>query len=313
MRKLRKSLIAAIAVTMAFSMCFPAIANEGNSGRIDRFKENRPKTQGCGNWIDQANLTWQFENGETATIGTGPRFSDEHPEITDPEYYLKQWVLYPGETSGTALDGTMKSNYSADLPLLQKYLQESDWIHKTEAERFWMIYDRLAVGHHGNQYGHSGATGHSFSVLADGMGVCGNYAADIERLAKFVGLEAVTDNSAYIHETALVKVNGQWLYVDGVVDTGNNPHELCYAVLPVDFNTEYKRYERELTSSSEYKEGETKIQNQISLQERYWAGEMTNLEYYRALCKICDSSVTDEQVKALYSDMNLDWNGYWKE
>lgn len=41
-----------------------------------------------------------------------------------------------------------------------------------------------------------------------------------------LGLEAVTDNSAYIHETALVKVNGQWLYVDGVVDTGNNPHEL---------------------------------------------------------------------------------------
>ena len=40
---------------------------------------------------------------------------------------------------------------------------------------------------------------------------------------------------------------------------------------------------------------------------------MTNLEYYRALCKIWDSSVTDEQVKALYSDMNLDWNGYWKE
>ena len=119
-------MIAALAATMALSMCFPAMANEGNSGRIDRFKENRPKTQGCGNWIDQANLTWQFENEETATIGTGPRFSDEHPEITDPEYYLKQWVLYPGETSGTALDGTMKSNYSADLPLLQKYLQESE-------------------------------------------------------------------------------------------------------------------------------------------------------------------------------------------
>lgn len=312
MRKLRKSMIAVIAATMAFSMCFPAMANEGNSGRIDRFKENRPKTQGCGNWIDQANLTWQFENGETATIGTGQRFSDEHPEITDPEYYLKQWVLYPGETSGTALDGTMKSNYSADLPLLRKYLQESDWIHKTEAERFWMIYDRLAVGHHGNKYAVSSSSSpYSLSVFSEGEGICRNYAADIERLAKFVGLESVTDNSSEMHETALVKVNGQWLYVDGVVDTGSNPHELCYAVIPVDFDTEYKRHEREYFASDEYKTYMSQIQTQFSLQERYWAGEMTAMEYYREMYK--NDGLTDEQIKALYSDMNIDWNGYWKE
>lgn len=305
-------MIAVIAATMAFSMCFPAMANEGNSGRIDRFKENRPKTQGCGNWIDQANLTWQFENGETATIGTGQRFSDEHPEITDPEYYLKQWVLYPGETSGTALDGTMKSNYSADLPLLRKYLQESDWIHKTEAERFWMIYDRLAVGHHGNKYAVSSSSSpYSLSVFSEGEGICRNYAADIERLAKFVGLESVTDNSSEMHETALVKVNGQWLYVDGVVDTGSNPHELCYAVIPVDFDTEYKRYEREYFASDEYKNHMAYMDEAKKLFDRFSAGELTYLEYEM----LSNPHMTEEQIKQGYKDsgIEVDWDSYWKE
>lgn len=312
MRKLRKRMMAAMAAVMAISMSFPAMANAGNSGRIDRFTENRPKTQGCGNWIDQANLTWQFENGETATIGTGPRFSDEHPDITDPEYYLKQWVLYPGETSGTAPDGTMKSNYSADLPLLQKYLQESDWIHKTEAERFWMIYDRLAVGHHGNKYAVSSSSiPYSFSVFSEGEGICRNYAADIERLAKFVGLESVTDNSSEMHETALVKVNGQWLYVDGVVDTGSNPHELCYAVIPVDFDTEYKRYEREYFASDEYKNHMAYMDEAKKLFDRFSAGELTYLEYEM----LSNPHMTEEQIKQGYKDsgIEVDWDSYWKE
>lgn len=312
MRKLRKRMMAAMALAMAVSMSFPAMANAGNSGRIDRFTENRPKTQGCGNWIDQANLTWQFENGETATIGTGPRFSDEHPDITDPEYYLKQWVLYPGETSGTAPDGTMKSNYSADLPLLQKYLQESDWIHKTEAERFWMIYDRLAVGHHGNKYAVSSSSiPYSFSVFSEGEGICRNYAADIERLAKFVGLESVTDNSSEMHETALVKVNGQWLYVDGVVDTGSNPHELCYAVIPVDFDTEYRRYEREYFASDEYKNHMAYMDEAKKLFDRFSAGELTYLEYEM----LSNPHMTEEQIKQGYKDsgIEVDWDSYWKE
>ena len=175
-----------------------------------------------------------------------------------------------------------------------------------------MIYDRLAVGHHGNKYAVSSSSSpYSLSVFSEGEGICRNYAADIERLAKFVGLESVTDNSSEMHETALVKVNGQWLYVDGVVDTGSNPHELCYAVIPVDFDTEYKRHEREYFASDEYKTYMSQIQTQFSLQERYWAGEMTAMEYYREMYK--NDGLTDEQIKALYSDMNIDWNGYWKE
>ena len=72
--------------------------------------------------------------------------------ITDPEYYLWQYVYRPGEAYSLqpAPDGNLKSSYPEDLPGIQKFLKESDWIHKTEEQRFWLIYDRLSVGRHGN-------------------------------------------------------------------------------------------------------------------------------------------------------------------
>lgn len=311
MRKLRKRMMAAMAAVMAISMSFPAMANAGNSGRIDRFTENRWDKEN-GKWSDWTNLVWQFENGEIATIGTGPRFSDVHPDITDPEYYLKQYVYYPGEAHGDqkAPDGTYKSDYSEYLPVLQKFLQESDWIHKTEAERFWYLQDYLELGRHGNEYGRPEGGGGPFEVLTTHKGVCGDYATIKQRLANYMGLEAVTDVPFQDHEITLIKVNGQWLYADSTSSTPqNNPP--TSGVFPVDFDTEYKRYEREYFASDEYKTYMSQAQTQLSLQENYWAGKITAMEYYREMYK--NDGLTDEQIKALYSDMNIDWNGYWKE
>ena len=108
-----------------------------------------------------------------------------------------------------------------------------------------------------------------------------------------------------------MKVNGQWLYVDGVVDTGSNPHELCYAVIPVDFDTEYKRYEREYFASDEYKNHMAYMDEAKKLFDRFSAGELTYLEYEM----LSNPHMTEEQIKQGYKDsgIEVDWDSYWKE
>lgn len=61
--------------------------------------------------------------------------------ITDPEYYLWQYVYRPGEAYSLtpAPDGNLKSSYPEDLPGIREFLKGSDWIHKTEEQRFWLI------------------------------------------------------------------------------------------------------------------------------------------------------------------------------
>ena len=225
--------------------------------------------------------------------------------ITASEYYLWQYVYRPGEAYSwtPAPDGHLKSSYPEDLPGIQKFLKESDWIHKTEEQRFWLIYDRLSVGRHGNtgEAGQGGEKTYAFSVLNTGKGLCKNYAADIKRMAQFMGLEAVTYDHSYLHRSAMVKVNGQWMAVDGSIDTTNGtPAEK--AVYPVDFDTEYHRYERECQQSSEYQQQQKQREEEKSWDEKLFAGEITWFEYYRKLY----TNLSDEELRALYSDMDLD-------
>ena len=50
-----------------------------------------------GEWKDTESLIWEWQNGEMSFYGNGSIFSEQHPEITDPEYYLKEAVRYPGK------------------------------------------------------------------------------------------------------------------------------------------------------------------------------------------------------------------------
>ena len=56
----------------------------------------------------------------TDVMGGGFIFSDQHPEITDPEYYLKEWYNSPqeGEQSILNAHGEYKTPYNNYLSLI---------------------------------------------------------------------------------------------------------------------------------------------------------------------------------------------------
>ena len=250
---MEKSYILCAVVLMSMVLAFPAWAGAKGPGEAAHV-ENGGRSEG----------------GAAAEGDQGAAKTPADLGITDPEYYLWQYVYRPGEAYSLtpAPDGNLKSSYPEDLPGIRKFLKESDWIHKTEEQRFWLMYDRLSVGRHGNtgEAGQNGETAYAFSVLNMGKGLCKNYAADIRRIAQFMGLEAVTYDHSYLHRSAMVKVNGQWMAVDGSIDTTNGtPVEK--AVYPVDFDTEYHRYERECQKSSEYQQ-----QQKQREEEKNWDG-----------------------------------------
>ena len=283
-----KSYILCAVVLMSMVLVFPAWAGAKGPGEAAHV-ENEGRSEG----------------EAAAEVGQDAAKTPADLGITDPEYYLWQYVYRPGEAYSLtpAPDGNLKSNYPEDLPGIREFLKGSDWIHKTEEQRFWLIYDRLSVGRHGNtgEAGQNGETAYAFSVLNMGKGLCKNYAADIRRIAQFMGLEAVTYDHSYLHRSAMVKVNGQWMAVDGSIDTTNGtPVEK--AVYPVDFDTEYHRYERECQKSSEYQQQQKQREEEKNWDAKLLAGEITWFEYYRKLY----TNLSDEELRALYSDMDLD-------
>ena len=287
-RKDGKSYILCAVVLMSMVLAFPAWAGAKGPGEAAHV-ENEGRSEG----------------EAAAEVGQDAAKTPADLGITDPEYYLWQYVYRPGEAYSLtpAPDGNLKSSYPEDLPGIREFLKGSDWIHKTEEQRFWLIYDRLSVGRHGNtgEAGQNGETAYAFSVLNMGKGLCKNYAADIRRIAQFMGLEAVTYDHSYLHRSAMVKVNGQWMAVDGSIDTTNGtPVEK--AVYPVDFDTEYHRYERECQQSSEYQQQQKQREEEKNWDAKLFAGEITWFEYYRKLY----TNLSDEELRALYSDMDLD-------
>ena len=259
-----------------------------------------------GTWSDQNNLTWTFYKGESVTIGRGPVFSDVHPEITDPEYYLKEAVLYPGEASGTLnSSGQLKSNYSeGTLPLLQEFVNSFDWIHADELTRLQKVHDRIANGRNGNEDQHSGKTipAVSFSVLQHKIGVCQDYAEEFKRLANYVGLECETYSSGPLHAACLVKINGQWLTVDPFIITSLYDNTVT---IPVDFETEYNRYSNEVKSSEWYQQQ----MQQVDWQKQAENGEITWEEYFYRI-------YPDKSLSEIEQILGMDIASYeqlWKE
>lgn len=94
----------------------------------------------------------------TDVMGGGFIFSDQHPEITDPEYYLKEWYNSPqeGEQSILNAHGEYKTPYNNYMdeayPLLQEFLHSFDWIHADEYTRYQKAFERVGAAYHGNIY-----------------------------------------------------------------------------------------------------------------------------------------------------------------
>ena len=94
----------------------------------------------------------------TDVMGGGFIFSDQRPEITDPEYYLKEWYNSPqeGEQSILNAHGEYKTPYNNYMdeayPLLQEFLHSFDWIHADEYTRYQKAFERVGAAYHGNIY-----------------------------------------------------------------------------------------------------------------------------------------------------------------
>jgi len=250
-----------------------------------------------GTWSDTNNLTWTWWDGSgSVVIGAGPKFGDVHPEIIDPEYFLKENICYPGENVGARnSQGQPKAGYTeGTLPLLQEFVNSFDWIHSDEVTRLKKVHDRLANGKNGNTIERGGALV-SFPVLQDKKGNCGNYAGEFTKLCNYVGLECVSYTSGENHASCLVNINGQWITVDPYIETGL--FDNSYTV-PVDYETERYRYENKLRNSAEFKA----VMDMAEAARKARAGEITWTEYYQ----LAYPGMSVEEIKQLYRNNGIE-------
>lgn len=201
-----------------------------------------------GYFSDPNTLTWEWNDGTVVTYGRGTVFSDVHPEITDPEYYLKELTQYPGET-GVVYNsqGNPKANYSDEaVRELQKFVNSFDWIHSDELTRAETVFNRIANGFSGNYY--KASMNPNWCVLLEGHGVCKDFAEEFATMCRIVGLECVTYTPSYLHEACLLKIGNQWYAVD---PTSGAQFYSDITTHPVDYETELHRYENEAKAERE--------------------------------------------------------------
>ena len=267
MKKMGKIMgTAVLAATLALGTVGNAVAaNNGQHGGI---------------YTDFNNLTWEANDGTVTVIGRGTVFSTVHPEITDPEYYLKELVRYPHEEAiVNNSQGQPKANYDqAALAEMRKFVNSFDWIHSDELTRYQKVHDRIANGANGNYYKAPDGT---FSVLLKGYGVCADFSEEFGFLCKIVGLEYVEYTPCDMHVAGLIKIGNQWFATD---PTNTLPFISNGKTYPVDFETEYHRYEKE----AEEREKKFMAENPddpvailMRMDRQLAAGEIT-LEQYNA-------------------------------
>lgn len=243
-----------------------------------------PDSAAKGYWSNKENLTWTWWDGSgSVVIGNGPKYSDLHPEVTDREALLKEYVNYPGEgLTNLSSWGEPKANYDEEtLQLLREFVNSFDWINSDELTRMKAVHDRIAVGNYGNKYGTEGITReyNGWSVLRDKGGICMNYAGEFWRLAQYVGLECVTYSPKVNHEICMVRINGQWITVDPSMEVSFWDNGVT---VPVDFDIEYHRVENEFKQSDTYE----KVQEENKLEEQYWNGEITYEELQKKVADL---------------------------
>jgi len=253
-----------------------------------------------GTWSDTNNLTWTWWDGSgSVVIGAGPKFGDVHPEIIDPEYFLKENICYPEENVGARnSQGQPKAGYTeGTLPLLQEFVNSFDWIHSDEVTRLKKVHDRLANGKNGNTTARDGF-GVSFTVLQNKQGACGNYAWEFAKLCKYVGLECVSYTPMYMHTACLVKINNQWITVDPYIETGLFDNG---CTVPVDFEIEFNRHDNETRNSAEFKA----VMDMAEAQRKAEAREITWTEYFQLV-------YPDKTVTEIESILGMDMDSYAK-
>ena len=264
------AIITAIMLTMPSTIVMAGQPNTGING---------------GQFTDWNTLTWTANDGTETTFGRGPKYSDIHPDVTDPEYFLKGYYQQEG--------GYWDSPYHREAstyndPLaneLKAFVHSFDWLNSDELTRANMVHDRISNGYHGNTYEHSAE---AFTVLMTGKGVCGDFSEEFQYLAKFVGLECEVYTPSYLHQACLVKINGQWFATD---PTSTLPFLSNAKTYPVDYETEKNRYDKELDAKWDayFKEN---------------PGSMTE-KIFRADQQLASGEITREQYDAMWDSGEL--------
>lgn len=250
-----------------------------------------------GYWKDDS--IWISNNGPAYDIGKGATFSEEHPEITDPEYFLKDSINYPGEDHGYSSKGHPKSNYTeGTLLLLKKFVNSFDWIHSTELERFKAVYNRIGVGNHGNVYSAENPAPVSFRILETGRGICMDYSGDFRELARYVGLECVDYVPRFMHSANLVKINGQWFATDPSLGEPTFSNGKTYMV---DYETELNRYANEVKVTDWYQ----KQMKTVDMQRKAEKGVISWSEYWQYV-------YPDKSIKEIEKLIGMDMESYEK-
>lgn len=236
-----------------------------------------------GHFSDFETLTWTTWDGVSTTYGRGPVFSDIHPEITDPEYFLKNKVYLTGKDDGIYINVDAENNQDAVVIELKKFVNSFDWIHSDELTRATKVYERIANGQHGNVYASSESeNAGGFPLLINGKGQCRDFSDEFMKLARFVGLECETYEPFYMHQACLVKISGQWFATDPTGGDAQLPFLSNAVTYPVDYETEKNRYAKESDAKREqfYAENPDSWVTRINEMDRQLAaGEITEQQY----------------------------------
>ena len=242
----------------------------------------------------------------TDVMGSGAIFSDQHPKITDPEYYLKEWYNSPqeGEQSILNAHGEYKTPYNNYMdeayPLLQEFLHSFDWIHADEYTRYQKVFERVGAAYHGNVYDADAGYNRSkerWLVLRTGHGMCEQFSNELAELCKLVGVRCEAYQSSAYHKRCLVQIGEIWY----VVDPTNNGVKNCKAV---DYAAERDRYKNEYFASEEAQ----KLQEQLDMGEKAQKGEITWREYFHYLFP----DYTDEQIQSQLGMSYEEYGNLWK-
>ena len=258
----------------------------------------------------------------TDVMGCGSIFSDQHPEITDPEYYLKEWYNSPqeGEQSILNAHGEYKTPYNNYMdeayPLLQEFLHSFDWIHADEYTRYQKAFERVGAAYHGNIYDadagyisiggermadmnekkltayrrkHLGYVFQMYNLIPN--------LNELAELCKLVGVRCEAYQSSAYHKRCLVQIGEIWY----VVDPTNNGVKNCKAV---DYAAERDRYKNEYFASEEAQI----LQEQLDMGEKAQKGEITWREYFHYLFP----DYTDEQIQSQLGMSYEEYGNLWK-
>lgn len=252
--------IAALAVSLLLMAASPGAA----------FAETNNGVNG-GKFTDRESLTWTANDGTVTTYGRGLKFSDVRPDVTDPEYFLKEYNLLS--------EGTYSPEVVAEI---QKFVHSFDWIHSDELTRANMVHDRIANNSHGNVYEHSTE---DYSVLMTGKGTCGNFSGEFRSLARFVGLECEVYTPSYLHQACLIKISGQWFATDPTAGQGGGLFLSNATTYPVDYETEFYRWEKESKAEREasYKENPDSWAAKLNELDKQLAEGLITVEEYNQI------------------------------